>query len=68
MNRRLPFGWLRWHRYRAVIVGTESGNRSPVDFVRFRYERDAALWCVTMTNVQRMHGTGLTFWHYEEIP
>lgn len=70
MNRRLPFGWLRRYRYRyrAVIIGTESGNRTPIDFVRFRTERQAVMWCVNMTNMEREADNPLTHWHYEVIP
>lgn len=64
--------WGRWplpYRYRVVIVGRESGNRIPLDFVVFRNVQHAMLWCIVMNNKDREAGGGdLTYYDWEKIP
>lgn len=56
-------------RYRAVIVGRESGNRLPLDFVRFRTPEKATVWCLLMNDAHIRHRTSdLTYYDYERIP
>lgn len=55
----------RWYRYQAVIIGLESGHRSAIPFVRFRNQRRAMLWVLTMTTYDP---NPLTRWSFEEIP
>lgn len=60
-----PF-WRRRPRYRIVIVGLESGNRSPIDFLVFKHESDAQLWCDHAHEREELPD-GLIRWTYEEI-
>lgn len=53
-------------RYRAVIVGNESGNRSPLEFMRWHTEEDAKRWCALANQHDKMRDP-LTTWEYEEI-
>jgi hypothetical protein len=43
---------MRWfwqrEKFELVLVGSESGNLSPVAFVRFTRELDAMMWIVRM--------------------
>lgn len=60
---------LRWHHYRAVIVGRESGNRTPLTFVTFRRLQDAMTWCLRMNDRHNSDGTsGLSYYDWERIP
>lgn len=61
--------WLRWYRYEAVIHGMESGDTSPVPFVRFRTEKEADLWTQKMNELQNRidRDDPLTLWDYREI-
>ncbi len=58
-----PF-WRRRPRYQVVIVGMESGNRTPISFLVFKKESDAIAWCDAANEREDL---GLTRWQYEEI-
>lgn len=56
----------RWYRWSVVIVGQESGYRTPtISFIRFRHERQAQDWCREM-NRTSAH-MGLTKYEPERI-
>lgn len=75
--------WPRRAHYQAVIIGRESGHRSPIDFVTFRDAGEAIAWCTMMnarrdpdpmgligwTNARQADRTvrGLTYYDYEPI-
>lgn len=59
--------WPRWYRWRIVIIGLESGNRTPLPFVRFRDEYQAQTWVARM-NQAHSALSGLTEYGYEPIP
>lgn len=56
---------LRWHRYRIVILGLESGSRHPLPHLTFRHWRDAQQWCRSMNTA---HPSDMTTYTYERIP
>ncbi len=61
---------IRWpwrYRYQVVIIGTESGNRTSLPFVRFRDYHKAHRWCARM-NMDHASIDGLTYYNVEEIP
>jgi hypothetical protein len=55
------------HRYRIVIVGRESGNRTPLDFVTFRTPDEACAWILKMAKAWPDR-TDLTYYEWEAIP
>lgn len=59
---------LRWYRFTVVIVGRESGNRSPLPFVRFRHLHEAEDWCNQMNESHTGYGPdGSTYFEAVEI-
>lgn len=60
--------WLRWYRYEAVIHGLESGDTTPLSFVRFKTEKEADLWTQEMNQLHNRNDPNpLTLWDYREI-
>lgn len=52
-------------RFRAVLVGCESGDRHPISLITFPDEPTARAWC-EQTN--RGNHFGLTRWEWEPLP
>jgi hypothetical protein len=62
--------WGRWplpYRYQVVIVGRESGNRSPLSFVQFRSLQAAMAWCIAQNERANSTGGNLTYYEWEKI-
>lgn len=53
-------------RYRAVIVGRESGQRHALDFVTFATVGEAGAWCTRMNDAHNLV-SDLTYYSWETI-
>lgn len=56
-------------RYRAVLIGLESGHKHSMESLfSFRTMHEAIIWAAEMNEKDRYSDLGLTKWAVEEIP
>lgn len=60
------FKW-KWYRWRVVIVGRESGRRTPLPFLRWRHYVEARKWCIEQNSKNNGRPGNLTYYEVERI-